>query len=81
MLLYWKSAYVQSTIYSNRLVSSLSVVAINNALVSAQWAAQPQPHSNRPRLGCQLTRRLGGSNAGARPTARDTLQLCHNKFP
>jgi hypothetical protein len=37
MLLYWKSADVQSTIYSNRLVSSLSVVAINNALVSAQW--------------------------------------------
>ena len=28
---------VQSTIYSNRLVSSLSLVAINNALVLAQW--------------------------------------------
>ena len=37
MLLYWKSADVRSTIYSNRLVSSLSVAAINNALVSAQW--------------------------------------------
>ena len=42
---------------------------------------QPQPHGCRPRLGHQLTRRLGGSNAGARLTARDTPQLCHNEFP
>ena len=38
-----------STIYGNRLVSSLSVVAINNAF--AQRLPQPQPHSYRPRLG------------------------------
>jgi hypothetical protein len=42
---------------------------------------QPQPHGCRPRLDHQLTRRLGGSNAGARLTARDTPQLCYNEFP
>jgi hypothetical protein len=61
----------QSTIYSNRLVSSLSVVAINNAF--AQGPPQLKPHSYRPGFGCQLTQRLGGSNAGAHRTARDTL--------
>jgi hypothetical protein len=35
-------------------------------------ATQPQPYGYRPRLGRQLTRRLGGSNEGARPTARET---------
>ena len=35
-------------------------------------AAQPQPYGYRPRLGRRLKRRLGGSNEGARPTARDT---------
>ena len=37
MLLYWKSADVQSTLYSNGLVGSLSVIAINDALVSVPW--------------------------------------------
>jgi hypothetical protein len=32
-----KRPSAQSTIDSNRLVSSLSVVAINNALVSVRW--------------------------------------------
>jgi hypothetical protein len=44
------------------------------AFVSAQGPPQPQP------IDRQLTRRLGGSSAGARPTARDTPQLCHNEF-
>jgi hypothetical protein len=34
-----------------------------------------------PRFGRQLTRHLGDSSAGARPTARDTLQICHNECP
>jgi hypothetical protein len=37
MLLYANRPTVRSAIHSNRLVSSLSVVAIKDALVSAQW--------------------------------------------
>ena len=44
-------------------------------------AAQSQPHSHRSRLARQLTRRLDGSNAIARPTGRDTLLLFHNASP
>jgi hypothetical protein len=63
---------VQSTIYSYRLVSSLSVVAINNAFVSAQGPPQPQ-------LDRDLVANSRGV-AGACPTARGTLQW-HNEFP
>ena len=33
---------MQSTVYTNRLISSLSVVDINNAFVSAQGPPKPQ---------------------------------------
>jgi hypothetical protein len=74
---------VQSTTYTNRLISSLSVAvaAIDNAFVSAHGLPSHNLIAIDPRFGRQITRRLGDSNAGARPTARDTLQLCHNEFP
>jgi hypothetical protein len=72
---------LQSTIYANWLISSLSVVAINKAFVSAHGLPSHNLIAIDPRFGRQITRRLGDSNAGARPTARDTLQLCHNEFP
>jgi hypothetical protein len=71
---------VQPTIYSNRLVSSLSVVVTNNAFASAQGPLKRSSYQPHRDPGRQLTRPLGGSTAEARPTARDTLRLCHNEL-
>ena len=82
MLLYRKPARPSSrpstlTGLSVRLLSSPSTT------LAFQRRSRPksQPHSHRSRFGRQLTRPLGDSNVGAHPTARDTLQLCHNEFP
>jgi hypothetical protein len=72
---------VQSTTYTNRLISSLSVAAIDNAFVSAHGLPSHNLIAIDPRFGRQLTRHLDDSSVGARPTARDTLQLYHNELP
>jgi hypothetical protein len=72
---------VQPTIYTNRFISSLSVAAIDNAFVRRVGCQATNLIAIAPRFGRQLTRRLDDSSAGARPIARDTLQIYHNEFP
>ena len=82
MLLHRKiGSTVQSTIYTNRLISSLSVATIDNAFVRRMGRPSHNLIAIAPRFGRQLTRRLDDSSAEVRPTVRDTLQLYHNEFP
>jgi hypothetical protein len=66
VLLYWRSI--------DGAVGDLTgLIAASHRHQHRFGAGAAQPQSRSYREGRQLTRRLGGNSAGARPTVRDTL--------